>query len=55
VLPVVSGVACLWLMTNLTTLTWLRFLAWLVVGMAIYATYSYRHSTLHHRDPALTR
>jgi APA family basic amino acid/polyamine antiporter len=54
VLPIVSGVACLWLMTNLTTLTWLRFLAWLVVGMAIYATYSYRHSTLHRADPALT-
>jgi APA family basic amino acid/polyamine antiporter len=51
-LPVLSGVACLWLMTNLTTLTWLRFLAWLAAGMAIYAFYSYRHSTLHRREPA---
>jgi APA family basic amino acid/polyamine antiporter len=55
VLPILSGVACLWLMTNLTTLTWLRFLAWLAAGMAIYAFYSYRHSTLHRAQPALTR
>ncbi len=45
-LPIISGVACLWLMTNLTTLTWLRFAAWLVAGTVIYAVYSYRHSRL---------
>ncbi|TKR22667.1 amino acid permease [Cellulomonas hominis] len=44
VLPIVAGVACLWLMTNLTVLTWLRFAAWLAVGLVIYAAYSYRHS-----------
>jgi APA family basic amino acid/polyamine antiporter len=52
-LPIISGLACLWLMTNLTTLTWLRFLAWLAAGVAIYAFYSYRHSTLHR--PGRTR
>ncbi len=46
VLPTLAGAACLWLMTNLTTLTWLRFLAWLAVGMVIYGTYSYRHSRI---------
>ncbi len=51
VLPVVSGVACLWLMLNLTTLTWLRFLVWLVVGAVVYTTYSYRHSRLHRAVP----
>lgn len=45
-LPIISGVACLWLMTNLTTLTWLRFAAWLAVGMLIYACYSYRNSRI---------
>lgn len=45
-LPIISGVACLWLMTNLTTLTWLRFAAWLALGMLIYAFYSYRNSRL---------
>lgn len=44
VLPIVAGVACLWLMTNLTVLTWVRFAAWLAVGLVIYAVYSYRHS-----------
>ena len=43
-LPIISGVACLWLMTNLTMLTWLRFAAWLALGMLIYAFYSYRNS-----------
>lgn len=47
VLPIVAGVACLWLMSNLTTLTWLRFGAWLVLGTAIYVSYSYRASQLH--------
>ncbi|MBO3101028.1 amino acid permease [Cellulomonas fengjieae] len=43
-LPIIAGVACLWLMANLTTLTWLRFLAWLAVGVVIYFAYSYRHA-----------
>ncbi len=43
-LPIIAGVACLWLMANLTTLTWLRFLAWLAAGVVIYFVYSYRHS-----------
>lgn len=43
-LPIVSGVACLWLMTNLTTITWLRFGVWLAAGFVIYFTYSRRHS-----------
>ncbi|QCB92380.1 amino acid permease [Cellulomonas shaoxiangyii] len=51
VLPIISGVACIWLMLNLTTLTWLRFLAWLVVGFVIYAAYSYRHSMLGRGAP----
>jgi len=46
VLPILSGIACIWLMLNLTTLTWLRFGAWVLVGAAIYAGYSYRHSLL---------
>ena len=56
VLPVLAGVACLWLMLNLTTLTWLRFLVWLVVGAVVYGTYSYRHSRLHQSgEPAVSQ
>ncbi len=51
VLPIVSGLACIWLMLNLTTLTWLRFGAWLAAGVLIYATYSYRHSRLAKAEP----
>ena len=53
-LPVVAGVACLWLMINLTTLTWIRFGVWLAIGLAIYAGYSYRHSRLAREEAAAT-
>jgi APA family basic amino acid/polyamine antiporter len=46
VLPIVSALACLYLMTNLTLETWWRFLAWLVIGLLVYAGYGYRHSRL---------
>lgn len=43
-LPIISGAACIWLMLNLTALTWVRFAVWLLLGIVIYAVYSYRHS-----------
>lgn len=43
-LPILSAVLCVWLMLNLTTLTWVRFLVWLVLGFIIYFAYSRRHS-----------
>lgn len=54
VLPIAAGVACLWLMTNLTTLTWLRFAGWLVLGTVIYLGYSYRNSQLAPRATPAT-
>ncbi|MNI97864.1 hypothetical protein D3C73_1565920 [compost metagenome] len=51
-LPIFSGVACLWLMTNLTTLTWLRFLVWVVIGLVLYASFGYRNSLLSKRNVA---
>lgn len=45
-LPIASGIACLWLMTNLTVLTWLRFLVWLLAGFAIWFFYGRRRSIL---------
>ena len=53
-LPIVAGLACLWLMLNLTTLTWIRFAVWLAVGMVVYGTYSYRNSQLAVRAAAQT-
>jgi basic amino acid/polyamine antiporter, APA family len=43
-LPIASICACVWLMLNLTALTWVRFVVWLVVGTAIYLGYGLRHS-----------
>ena len=48
-LPVLSILACLWLMLNLTVLTWIRFVIWMVLGIAVYAFYGYRHSVLGRR------
>ena len=44
VIPVLSVVCCLLLMAGLPILTWLRFFAWLVIGLVIYFFYSRHHS-----------
>jgi APA family basic amino acid/polyamine antiporter len=46
VLPVVAALACLYLMLNLDVLTWIRFAAWLLIGMVIYFCYGREHSRL---------
>jgi APA family basic amino acid/polyamine antiporter len=46
ILPIVSAVFCVGLMTNLALETWLRFLVWLVVGLGIYLFYGRTHSKL---------
>jgi APA family basic amino acid/polyamine antiporter len=42
--PVLAVLACVWLMLNLTALTWLRFLGWMVLGAVVYVGYGRRHS-----------
>ncbi|MEV0299343.1 amino acid permease [Nocardia sp. NPDC050710] len=44
--PILGVLACLWLMLNLSVETWLRFLVWMVIGLAVYFAYGYRHSLL---------
>ena len=46
VLPLLSAALCVWLMLNLTTLTWVRFAVWLLVGFIVYLAYGRRHSVL---------
>ncbi|MCW2769781.1 MAG: amino acid permease [Aeromicrobium sp.] len=46
ILPAVSAILCVGLMTNLAVETWLRFLVWLAVGLVIYFAYGRRHSVL---------
>jgi len=42
--PVLSVFFCILLMSGLPILTWLRFFAWLIIGLTIYYLYSRHHS-----------
>jgi APA family basic amino acid/polyamine antiporter len=43
-IPILSVLACLFVMLNLPVETWLRFVAWMVIGFAIYFVYGRSHS-----------
>jgi basic amino acid/polyamine antiporter, APA family len=45
--PILSIVCCVVLMMGLPLLTWLRFFAWLAIGLVIYFAYSKSRSTLN--------
>ncbi|TCP49229.1 amino acid/polyamine/organocation transporter (APC superfamily) [Tamaricihabitans halophyticus] len=51
-IPILAIIACVWLMLNLTALTWVRFLGWMALGVIIYFAYSRRHSLLGKRQAA---
>jgi APA family basic amino acid/polyamine antiporter len=37
-------VSCVYLMIQLPLITWIRFVVWLAIGLALYFLYGYRHS-----------
>lgn len=45
-IPVLGLLSCFYLMTELGFLNWVRFIVWLIIGLLIYFTYSYRNSVL---------
>lgn len=45
-LPIASVGACVWLMINLTVVTWLRFGIWMLAGVVVYVAYGRRNSLL---------
>lgn len=47
VIPLMGVASCIFLMTGLPGITWVRFFIWLVVGLVIFFTYSFKHSLLH--------
>lgn len=53
--PIISIVACVYLMLQLPRLTWIRFAIWLAIGLAIYLLYGIRHSRLRRAAEARER
>jgi APA family basic amino acid/polyamine antiporter len=49
--PILSVLASLYLMLNLTAVTWLRFFVWMAAGLVVYAVYGYRRSRLRTEGP----
>ncbi len=45
-IPVLGLLSCFYLMTELGYTNWIRFLAWLLVGLIIYFLYSFKNSKL---------
>jgi APA family basic amino acid/polyamine antiporter len=46
VIPILSCICCVWLISNLPLSTWIPFSIWIVIGLAIYFGYGYKHSEL---------
>jgi APA family basic amino acid/polyamine antiporter len=51
IVPLLGVISCVFLMTWLPAITWMRFVIWLIVGLVIYFSYSFRHSHLHRKPP----
>ncbi|WP_243792189.1 amino acid permease [Saccharopolyspora gloriosae] len=45
-IPILAIIACVWLMLNLTALTWVRFIVWMIAGVVVYFLYGRGHSRL---------
>jgi len=48
--PILSVIACGWLMLNLSLETWSRFLIWMALGVVVYFVYSKNHSLVGKRE-----
>ncbi len=46
-IPVLGLISCFYLMTELGIRNWERFIIWLIIGLVIYFSYSYKKSKLH--------
>jgi basic amino acid/polyamine antiporter, APA family len=46
VVPIIGIVFSLWLVTQLSAITWIRFGIWFLIGAGIYAAYGFWHSKL---------
>ena len=46
IIPVFGLISCFYLMAQETYIVWIRFLAWLIIGLLVYFLYSYKNSKL---------
>jgi APA family basic amino acid/polyamine antiporter len=54
VVPILAMLTSFYLMLNLPAATWIRFVVWMVIGLAVYFLYGARHSRLT-TDPNYSR
>ncbi|WP_245721534.1 amino acid permease [Nocardia crassostreae] len=47
VVPLIGIAFSLWLISHLDVITWVRFIAWLLLGLALYLGFGYRNSKLN--------
>lgn len=52
-IPVLGLISCFYLLTELGILNWERFIIWLIIGLAIYFSYSRKRSKLNDDDEIL--
>jgi APA family basic amino acid/polyamine antiporter len=50
VLPLLSILSCGYLIFSLSSLTWLGFAIWFVIGLVLYTSYGYKHSLLSNKN-----
>ena len=53
--PLLGVGSCIFLMTGLPGITWVRFISWLVLGLIVYFSYSIHNSLIHKMPPAAPR
>jgi APA family basic amino acid/polyamine antiporter len=46
ILPAISAILCIYLMTSLPGITWISFVIWICIGLIIYFVYARHHSKL---------
>ncbi len=53
--PIISILACAFLMFQLPMITWIRFGVWLAIGLVLYFLYGYKNSVLRNKREADAR